>query len=536
MSGLGGCSAPMAPPEDASRPDAAHVADTGIDATRVDASLDAGIDVAMRDAGAAVDAAAFDAASPDAALADASGDTSSDVGSDASSGSSDAGSDASAGSTDAGFDAGSANGVDAGSDAASLDAGPGCNSSSLVCHDDRGTWLEDVYVAPDGTTTLAGYYQNAYLSRPPDGLLVQLAPSGTLRWQSRLGGSAADSFVEVLPIGSDLVAIGNTRSHSAGGVSQAWLARFDVGGNVLSEMLIGDPQSITVVSAIPTSDGGLLLVGKSLVASRQQLWAAKLDATLTVQWQIVGGTSGVDDGLSGAELSDGFLVAGRITYTSGTDAWILRLDRAGAVIWQARYNFINIETVRAVIPTSSGVYLVGDCNNHAWLSHIQLDGTADWSRTIDDTLVNEEVFVDAVAVGDDVIAFGDTASSTTWYDFFVVRAGPTGAIVWDRSIGGTSADRAGGIAPRPDGSEVLAGWSGSFGGVVSDPRSWLTHVGADGTVEMACDHAAALAFDDRVLTRVVTTPVFAAGTAPTTSVTSASVVGGVVCEPACCTP
>lgn len=495
---------------------------------------DAGADARLEDA-ATVDSARIDGGAPDAgALPDAPDAPPLDP-PDAPE--HDGGLDAEApldAGTDAGTDAGSDAGTDAGTDAAREDAGPGPTVLSSVCLDGRSTYFRDVHVAPDGTTTVAGYYEDVRAGDPTEGLVVQLAPSGAVRWQHRLGGAADDSFLEVLPVAGGVVAIGNTRSHAS--VGQAWVVRFDTDGHVVSERVFGDTQTVEIRSAIGTSDGGVLLLGRILLRTTVDLWVAKLDAALLPEWQITGGTTRTEDAVSGAQLSDGYLLVGRTpTPATSDDVWLLRLDLSGTVVSQARYHFLNADRVWAVVPTASGTYLVGDTNRHAWLTHIQPDGSVDWSRTFDHTLVGEEVLIDALAVGDDVLVAGDTNGPSSWYDLFLLRVTPAGDVVWSRSVGGAQADRAEAIARHPDGSFVVTGWTSSFGG--AEPGSWLTRVTADGAVDVDCLLPSTLATEDRVVAPVVTTATFSSTPVATALVTSALAPSGVVCAPSrCATP
>lgn len=91
-----------------------------------------------------------------------------------------------------------------------------------------------------------------------------------------------------------------------------------------------------------TTDGGYIVAGStdSFSAGSNDAWVFKLDASGIIVWQKTYGGAGNDNASWIQQTSDGgYIVAG---YTSsygagGIDAWVLKLDSTGNVVWQRTY-------------------------------------------------------------------------------------------------------------------------------------------------------------------------------------------------------
>ena len=107
-----------------------------------------------------------------------------------------------------------------------------------------------------------------------------------------------------------------------------------------------------------TTDGGYIIGGFSNSGisgdktedSRGELdyWILKLDLNGDIQWQKTYGGNRSDEPVSAVETDDGgYLVTGRsssaesgdrtVSRNGLPDAWVLKLDATGAIVWQKSY-------------------------------------------------------------------------------------------------------------------------------------------------------------------------------------------------------
>jgi hypothetical protein len=197
-----------------------------------------------------------------------------------------------------------------------------------------------------------------------------------------------------------------------------------------------------------TSDGGLILAGstESCGGGRMDAWIVKLDADGKVSWDKAYGGYGVDFAVSSFELpAEGYLVAGN---TSSLEvlhgvAWILKLDAAGAILWQRTYRNTGVDIL------------------------VSAQGTTDGGS----------IFV------------GRTEGPAGTTELWVVKLGPAGEIQWEHTYGGTGMDIGTAVRQTPDGGYVAAGTTTSFG--ARNTAIWVLKLKTNGDVDWQkmFDHA-----------------------------------------------
>jgi hypothetical protein len=172
------------------------------------------------------------------------------------------------------------------------------------------------------------------------------------------------------------------------------------------------------------------------------------------------------------ETSDGgFLFAG---YTNsndgdiaganhgGNDAWILRLNSSGNLVWQKTYGGTLNESVSSVIKTADGYMVCGNANstngdlagqfNHggadSWLFKIDDNGDLLWQKTYGGSQNDNWSAVRQAPDGGYVLSGtsssnnGDVAGNTRYADPWVVKINVGGTIAWQKFFGGADVDQA----------------------------------------------------------------------------------------------
>lgn len=265
--------------------------------------------------------------------------------------------------------------------------------------------------------------------------------------------------------------------------------------------------------SIPTSDGGILMVGYSDSGpgfeksqngyGSYDFWIVKINSSGGIIWERTYGGSGLDLGNCVVELPDGgFAIGG----TSGSnisgdktenvrgiyDFWLIRIDSAGNLLWDKTYGGAGLDEMESILLNPDTTLLLGGFSDSQqgfekgenskggrdfWLIKIRKDGTIIWEKTIGgvgaDWSLNSMVLLPDMGyllggISDSDSSGDKSADSRGYYDYWVVKINNLGDIEWDKTYGGNLDDRLYDILETEDGNYFLAGISGS---IVSGERT-----------------------------------------------------------------
>jgi hypothetical protein len=233
-----------------------------------------------------------------------------------------------------------------------------------------------------------------------------------------------------------------------------------------------------------------------------------------ILWQHnYGGTQG--DAAHGVwQVSDGYVFAGKTgcndEQVSGNhgevDYWAGKITFAGALVWQLALGGSELEYCYGMSPTADGgCILIGNTNsndgdvtgNHGdfdiWVTKVSPSGALEWQRALGGTGYENAQKIIQTSDGGYVFAGGclshdGDASGNPWEgSLWVVKLDADGALVWQHFYGGTNGAGAGGLRQTADGGYIVAGGTNSTDGDVSEPIGdwdvWLLKLDALGTLE-----------------------------------------------------
>lgn len=235
-----------------------------------------------------------------------------------------------------------------------------------------------------GTTTDFGAGNN-------DIWVLKFDAAGNVLWQKTYGETGSDRAytMNVTPDGGAIV-VGISNSFTTG--SDVWVLKLDSNGNVSWQKTYDNGASEIQPYIQHTSDGGYILTGESLApsADNYDIWLMKLDSAGNVSWYKTFGGSKFEWQTSVKETPDGnYLVASSSeSFGLSWDAWILKLDTSGKVLWQNTYGGTDFERIFNITATSDNGSIVAGTsksfNNgqyRLWIFKLDSAGNVNWSKT-----------------------------------------------------------------------------------------------------------------------------------------------------------
>jgi len=182
------------------------------------------------------------------------------------------------------------------------------------------------------------------------------------------------------------------------------------------------------------------------------------------QYKTYGGT-GNDDAEDVLQTTDsGFIIAGFTTSTDGDvtynhgqmNYWVIKTNDTGGIQWQKTYGGSYVDAAYSIKQTPDGGYIV-----------------AGLSYSYDGEITNHH--------GTDVIGVGDSS------DCWVVKIDDTGKLQWEKSYGGSGNDEASSIQLTNDGGYVVAGYTRSGNGDVTNNHGaadyWVIKISDTGALQ-----------------------------------------------------
>ena len=270
--------------------------------------------------------------------------------------------------------------------------------------------------------------------------VLKLDGNGGITWQNLYGGSGDDVAYSIQQTsdGGYIVA-GETTSYGAVSVD-ALVFKLKSDGTIDWWNSYGGANDDRARSIQQTSDGGFIVAGEtnSFGAGDLDIWVLKLNASGAVTWQKTYAATLDDAAYSVQQTSDGgYIIAGGATVpgTFLNDVFLLKLDTSGTVVWQHSYGGANDDVAFSVQQTSDGGYIVagktssfGNVFGDAWVLKVNASGAVIWQKTYGGNDSNSAVAIRQTADGGYVVA-GETAYFGAGdADVCVLKLEPTGEI------------------------------------------------------------------------------------------------------------
>jgi hypothetical protein len=243
----------------------------------------------------------------------------------------------------------------------------------------------------DGGFVVAGYAPDSFGSGGvSDGVVIKLDAAGSSLWRRVLGAGGYDELTSIRSTADDgFIVAGDTSSYGYYDWD-AYLARMNGDGDVVWEKHFGGSGQQTLSAVAVTAGGEIITAGStSPTSSQTHAFLVKTDSAGTLLWQ-----HDFDDGralnlLAVEEASDGgYVAAGSTSSPDGAvDAYVVKTDSSGQPLWERALGGAGPNRFGTIVPTADGGFtLAGETRSATLVDYdaylVRLDGTGNvlWER------------------------------------------------------------------------------------------------------------------------------------------------------------
>jgi len=301
-----------------------------------------------------------------------------------------------------------------------------------------------------------------------------------VKWAKTYGGANSEIGYSIKQTSDEgFIIAGHTNSF---GVidTDLWILKIDAIGSIEWQKTYGGNNYDFGRSILETPDGGFIIAGEtSSFSADTDLWILKVDTNGNILWQKSYGGVGTDKAYCIQMTSDnGLIVAGETSSfnSQGADAWIIKLNSVGDVVWQKAYGGDKNDVAYYVQQISDRGYLViGKTNSFSssgdydfWVMKLDANGDLEWHKTYGGP--NDDVAYSGYQTSDNgyIVAGKYTPSGTIFSNIWVIKLNASGDIEWQKMYGDYNDDVAFSITQTSDYGSIVAGKSTSFGNILGD--------------------------------------------------------------------
>lgn len=352
-----------------------------------------------------------------------------------------------------------------------------------------------------------------------------LTAQPAIQWQRTLGGSSFEDFTGGIQPTSDggYIVAGSSQSNNGNvsvnlGSSDYWIVKLTATGGLEWEKSFGDSWAQQANSIYQTNDGGYIIAGFTFIGLDStfsaDFWIVKLAANGALEWEKSIGGSLTDIPYAIQQTNDGgYIVAGESDSTDGdvpgnagrNDGLVVKLTPTGEVEWLKSIGGHRSDVFKSVRQTSDGGYILaggsqsnstaqyeGSYHQEAWMVKLTPSGDIAWQKFMGDDGAQEDFAysIEQTSDGGFIAAgYSRPAPSPDHYPFncWIAKLTPTGALSWQKNLGGFDNDLAFSIQQTSDGGYITAGISNSNDEYIpvnhGDTDCWLVKINETGNIE-----------------------------------------------------
>jgi len=338
--------------------------------------------------------------------------------------------------------------------------------------------LQSVKLANDGGFILAGTSSSSIsgdkkeaCKGQEDFWIIKLDAKGNEIWQRTIGGSGQEKLLSIAQTKDGGYILGGTSSSNTaepdekGGIDKYgksedsrgsldyWVVKLDTKGEIKWQKTLGGQYVDELKSIEQTNDKGYILGGYSnspISGDKTQenfglndYWIVKLDEDGNELWQHTLGGDQDDTLFALTQTNDGGYIAGGNSNSGatnsksksnkkGTDFWVLKLGKSGAIEWQETYNHGEKDVLTSIVENTDGTFLIG--------GYAQSESVQKSANNIQKSL-------------------GKKADKEGINDYIALKIKATGEEIWTQTVGSKGDEILKKLFETRDGGYILAGTS-----------------------------------------------------------------------------
>jgi hypothetical protein len=329
------------------------------------------------------------------------------------------------------------------------------------------------------------------------GVICLGAATGAYAQQWTYGGSNNDSGrdFEFTADGGAMIA-GHTLSSGAGW-NDVYVVKTDASGNKIWAKTYGGNGDDMAYSIAKTSDGQYLIAGSSRSTGThgvEDFYIVKIDESGTKTMEKWYGTTGIDIAREAVPTPDGGFIVVGYTQSNGFDIMLKKIDAAGNEEWSKTYGGGQYEEGYSVKPVSDGYVVCGTTNSYGngagdvWVFKVGLTGIVEssFNKFIGGMLDEEGQYIEVTSDGGFAVVYDLSSNSMGGQDDFdigIMKLSATGAEEWSKTYATTEKDVVKMIKKTADGGYIVSGITRGFG--LINPNFWLIRLNSDGSEQWA---------------------------------------------------
>jgi hypothetical protein len=278
---------------------------------------------------------------------------------------------------------------------------------------------------------------------------------------------------------------------------------------------IGDQDFNYNLSLAPASGGGWMAAGGTAKKyAGASYWLARLDSNGIPLWQKFFDTTEGNAFFSAiARTRQGYIIGGQGVddYFDGwhdndslpEDAALVVIDSDGGIQWARCYGGSRDDELSSVVQTRDGGYVFvgttnssdgdihdfkGDTNTNpadVWIERVDSNGAVLWEKTFGGS--DQDLGIGLTELTDGSLAVvantnsrdGDISHSIGGYDMWVLHLDSMGKLLWEKSFGTSGSDETIGVLPAPSGRMIVVGHIAYSD---TENAAWVTKLASDGSI------------------------------------------------------
>ena len=338
--------------------------------------------------------------------------------------------------------------------------------------------LQSVKLANDGGFILAGTSSSSIsgdkkeaCKGQEDFWIIKLDAKGNEIWQRTIGGSGQEKLLSIAQTKDGGYILGGTsssntsepdekgvtdkfgKSQDSRGSLDYWVVKLDIKGEIKWQKTLGGQYVDELKSIEQTNDKGYILGGYSnspISGDKTQenfglndYWIVKLDEDGNELWQHTLGGDQDDTLFALTQTNDGGYIAGGNSNSGatnsksksnkiGTDFWVLKLGKSGAIEWQETYNHGEKDVLTSIVENTDGTFLIG--------GYAQSESVQKSANSIQKSVAKK-------------------ADKEGINDYIALKIKATGEEIWTQTVGSKGDEILKKLFETRDGGYILAGTS-----------------------------------------------------------------------------